>query len=408
MTDNPFDKIRNIGISAHIDSGKTTLTERILFYTGRIHSIHEVRGKDGVGAKMDSMDLEREKGITIQSAATYCVWKGSQAPDRADQHQHHRHPRPRRLHHRSRARAARPRWRHPGARLGQGRAVAVDHRRQADEAVPRAAHRLRQQDGQPGRQLRARLGHAQGEARAPPGEDPGADGRRVRVRGHHRRGHPEGLLLRRRQTANDIRVEDVPAEYVDVAKSARERIISSVAEVDDELAEKFLGEQEISVDELRAAIRRATIALKMTPVMCGSAFRNKGVQLLARRGRALYLPNPTEVLNEALDQNNGEARRSSVDPDPDQAVRSVWPSSCTQDKYGQLTYFRVYQGTVPRATRSSTARTRCARCASRACSACTPRSARKSRAPAPVTSSPSTAWIAPPVRPSPTARSTSR
>jgi len=132
-----LDRIRNIGISAHIDSGKTTLTERILFYTARSRDSRGAR-KDGVGAKMDSMELEREKGITIQSAATYCEWGDFNI-------KHHRHPRPRRLHHRGGAGPARARWRDSGALLVSGVQSQSITGRPADEAlsVPRIASSTR-------------------------------------------------------------------------------------------------------------------------------------------------------------------------------------------------------------------------------------------------------------------------
>jgi elongation factor G len=140
-----------------------------------------------------------------------------------------------------------------------------------------------------------------------------------------------------------IRVEDVPAEFAKATAAAREKIIHDVAEVDDPLAEKFIHEEPVSVEELRAAIRRATLALKMTPVMCGSAIKNKGVQLLLD-GIVHYLPRPSEVVNEAHDQTKGE-EKVVIESDPTKPFVGL-AFKLQQDKYGQLTYFRVYQGTV--------------------------------------------------------------
>jgi elongation factor G len=340
----PLERIRNIGISAHIDSGKTTLTERILFYTGRIHKIHEVRGKDGVGAKMDSMDLEREKGITIQSAATYCVWEGSQdqfedkpininiidTPGHVD----------------FTIEVERALRVLDGAILvldsGKGvqsQSITVDKQMKRYH-VPRIAF-VNKMDN-PGANyervadmLKEKLQHHPVKIQVPMGAEQDFKGIIDPIVG--KAYYFDG------QDGEKIREEDVPAEYADITKSAREKIIQDVADVDDILAEKFLNEEPVSVDELRAAIRRATLALKMTPVMCGSAIKNKGVQLLLD-GVVHYLPNPKEVVNEAHDQANNEAK-VVVESDPTKPFVGL-AFKLQQDKYGQLTYFRVYQGTV--------------------------------------------------------------
>jgi elongation factor G len=340
-----------------------------------------VRGKDGVGAKMDSMDLEREKGITIQSAATYCMWNGSQGQLQTPQHQHHRHPGPRRLHDRGRARAARARRRDPGARLGQGRAEPVDHRRPADEALPRAAHRVRQQDGQPRRQLRARrrmlkekLGHHPVKLQVPIGAGVKFKGIIDPIVG--KAYYFDGETARRSAKSRSRPTTPRP-------EGPRTTSSTQVADVDDALAEKFLNEEPVSTEELRAAIRRATMALKMTPVMCGSAIKNKGVQLLLD-GVVYYLPNPTEVVNEAHDQKRGREGRRRISPDkPFVGSRS----SSRRTSTASSPTFASTRARSPRATPSTTPVTRCARCACRACSACTPTTAMRSRSRRPATSS---------------------
>ena len=340
----PLDRIRNIGISAHIDSGKTTLTERILFYTGRIHKIHEVRGKDGVGAKMDSMELEREKGITIQSAATYCVWEGSQeqfaekpininiidTPGHVD----------------FTIEVERALRVLDGAILvldsGKGvqsQSITVDKQMKRYH-VPRIAF-VNKMDN-PGANyervsamLKEKLGHHPVRIQVPMGAEQDFKGIIDPIIGK--------AFFFEGADGETVIEKDIPAEYVEETKKAREKMISDVADVDDILAEKFINEEPISVDDLRAAIRRATLALKMTPVMCGSAIKNKGVQLLLD-GVVHFLPRPTEVLNEGHDQLKGE-EKVLVESDASKPFVGL-AFKLQQDKYGQLTYFRVYQGTV--------------------------------------------------------------
>ncbi|CAL5340297.1 unnamed protein product [Camellia sinensis] len=283
-----MEKLRNIGISAHIDSGKTTLTERILFYTGRIHEIHEVRGKDGVGAKMDSMDLEREKGITIQSAATYCTWKGYQVniidtPGHVD----------------FTIEVERALRVLDGAILVlcsvggvQSQSITVDRQMRRYE-VPRVAfiNKLDRMGADPWKvlsQARSKLRHHSSAVQVPIGLEEDF----------------QGLV----DLVNEnVTAEEVPANMKELVAEKRRELIEVVSEVDDKLAELFLADEPISSTELEEAIRRATIARKFIPVFMGSAFKNKGVQPLLD-GVLSYLPCPIEVSNYALDQTKQEEK----------------------------------------------------------------------------------------------------
>jgi elongation factor G len=329
----PIDMIRNIGISAHIDSGKTTLSERILFYTGKVHEIHEVKGKDGVGATMDSMDLEREKGITIQSAATYCVWKGYNinlidTPGHVD----------------FTIEVERALRVLDGAVLVlcsvsgvQSQSITVD-RQMKRYKVPRLCfvNKMDRAGANPFKgmgQLREKLRHNAALVMYPIGAEDQFKGvvDLVQMKAFYFDG----------DNGENVREEAIPADIKGECDKYREELISMASEFDDVVAEKYLGGEEVSVAELRAAIRKGTLSLGLTPVFVGSAYKNKGVQLLLD-GVTYYLPNPTEKENIALDQNNNEAE---VILKADASLPFVGLAFKLEDgRYGQLTYMRVYQG----------------------------------------------------------------
>ena len=323
---------RNIGISAHIDSGKTTLTERILFYTNRIHAIHDVRGKDGVGAKMDSMELERERGITIQSAATYCTWKSTSiniidTPGHVD----------------FTIEVERSLRVLDGAILVlcgvsgvQSQSITVD-RQMRRYSVPRVAfiNKLDRTGANPFRvidQLREKLKHNAVAVQLPIGLEGDFNGiiDLVTMKAVYFEG------------ANGMEVveKEIPAEHQELANKKREELLDAVSLFSDELTEAML-EGEPTEALIKAAIRQGVLDLKLTPVFMGSAYKNKGVQKLLD-GVADYLANPTEVVNKGLDLNN-EEKEIILESDPTKPLACL-AFKLEDGRYGQLTYVRVYQG----------------------------------------------------------------
>jgi elongation factor G len=328
-------KVRNIGISAHIDSGKTTLTERILYYTGRIHKIEEVRGKSGVGAKMDSMELEREKGITIQSAATHVMWKDTwvniiDTPGHVD----------------FTIEVERSLRVLDGAILVlcgvagvQSQSITVD-RQMRRYKVPRVAfiNKLDRSGANPFRVLeglREKLRLNAVLTQLPIGLEDKLQGvvDLVEMRAYTFTG----------DNGEHIHEGAIPADMMDDAKKYRNELIGKAADFDEEVAEKFLMEEEVSQEALKRAIRAGTLKLELCPVFMGSAYKNKGVQRLLD-GVTDYLPNPTEVNNEALN-NDKDEEKIILPSDADKSL-VAFAFKLDDGRYGQLTYVRVYQGTL--------------------------------------------------------------
>lgn len=339
-------KVRNIGISAHIDSGKTTTSERILFYCNKIHQIHEVRGKDGVGAVMDSMDLERERGITIQSAATQVQWKDTtinliDTPGHVD----------------FTVEVERSLRVLDGAIMildsvagVQSQSITVD-RQLKRYHVPRIAfvNKCDRQGANPIRvcgMLRDKLGLNAHMIELPIGLEDKLEGvvDLVGMKAIYFDG----------DNGEIIRNAEIPAHLKDDAARYHQELVEEAANFDDALMEKVLEGQEPTEDELIAAIRKGTLSEQLVSVFCGSAHMNKGIQPLLD-GVIRYLPNPTEVHNYALDLDKNEEKIELYNVADKPAVALAF--KLDDGQFGQLTYIRIYQGRVPKGSELTNTRT---------------------------------------------------
>ena len=334
----PLERTRNIGIMAHIDAGKTTTTERILYYTGMTHKMGEVH--EGA-ATMDWMEQERERGITITAAATTCFWKDHRiniidTPGHVD----------------FTIEVERSLRVLDGAVAVFDSVQGVEPQsetvwRQADKyQVPRIAF-MNKMDRVGAdfyfsvQTIIDRLG-----ANPVPIQIP--IGRESEYRGSIDLITMKAYVYDDETLGAKYKIEEIPADLVDKAKEYREKMLEAVAEFDDQVMEKYLNGQSLTEEEIRRVVRAGAITMKVTPVLCGSAFKNKGVQQLLD-GVVDFLPSPVDIpAVKGIDPNTGkEVERKPSDTEPFSALAFKIMS----DPFaGQLTYFRVYSGTLKTGT----------------------------------------------------------
>ena len=330
-----IEMMRNIGISAHIDSGKTTLSERILFFCQKIHAIHEVRGKDGVGATMDSMELEKERGITIASAATNVTWKDYpiniiDTPGHVD----------------FTIEVERALRVLDGAILVlcsvagvQSQSITVD-RQLKRYGVPRVAfvNKTDRTGANPYKvctQLEEKLGLNSVMMQVPIG----LEDKHVGV--------IDLVTMRALYFDGDenyaVRETEIPSELADEAAEKREIMLEAVSMFDDELMEKVMEGETPQEELIHRAVRKGTLANDLVPVYIGSAYKNKGVQPLLD-AVTRYMPSPPDIENKALDLDNDE-EEIILPSDPSKPPVAL-AFKLEDGQYGQLTYIRIYQGTI--------------------------------------------------------------
>ncbi len=328
----PLDKFRNFGIMAHIDAGKTTTTERILFYTGKSHKIGEVHEGE---ATMDWMVQEQERGITITSAATTCFWEGHElniidTPGHVD----------------FTVEVER------SLRVLDGAVTVLDAKsgvepqtetvwRQADKyGVPRMIY-VNKMDATGAdffrciQTVRDRLKANAVPIQIPVGSEANFKGMIDLIHNH--------AIITYDDLGKDVRIEEIPAELADKAEEYRNAMVEAVAETDETLMEKYLEGEEITPDEIHDALRKATIANEIVPCICGSSYKNKGVQEMIN-GVVAYLPSPLDIpAVKGTDEDGEEAEREASDDAP---LAALAFKIATDPFVGKLAFTRIYSGVM--------------------------------------------------------------